>query len=218
MRRKLTAYNRLLKIKIKQMTRRAYFFFICLALFSLFPAATFCQDNNTESFADKSILSLDLSYLGMGLSKNGWGLGVSYERSFFRYLAAKGSFSHMTLYPKDIDTTVTTVGIKLEALLYPFGSGLDKLYLGFGGGTDFLMYTQKDENGEEIKDSIITIYPEIGWKQNFQDYVMADIFVGYRILMSSPEDLSYKADLVDSGIKYGARLKFNLGKIWRWIK
>lgn len=154
----------------------------------------------------------------MGLSKNGWGLGVSYERSLFRYFAAKGSFSHMTVYPKDIDTTVTTVGIKLETLLYPFGSGLDKLYLGFGGGTDFLMYTQKDENGDEIKDSIITIYPEIGWKQNFQDYVMADIFFGYRILISDPKSLSYKADLVDSGIKYGARLKFNLGKIWRWIK
>lgn len=201
------------------MSFRSYLFFtVCLLAFSLVPCTAFSQDRPQQKFTDKSILSLDLSYLGMGLSKNGWGLGVSYERSFFSYFAAKGSFSHMTVYPKDIDTTVTTVGIKLEALLYPFGSGLDKLYLGFGGGTDFLMYTQKDENGEEIKDSIITIYPEIGWKQNFQDYVMADIFVGYRILMSNPESLSYKAGLVDSGIKYGARLKFNLGKIWRWIK
>lgn len=201
------------------MSRRFYVFFsICITLFSLVPATASSEDNLPHRFAEKSLFSIDLSYLGAGLSNNGWGLGVSYERSFFNYFAAKGSFSHSTLYPKDIDSRAITVGIKLEALFYPFGSGLDKLYLGFGGGTDFLMYSQKDENGEEIKDSVITAYPEIGWKQNFNDYVIIDIFLGYRMLINSPEALSYKADLVDSGVKYGARLKFNLGKIWRWAR
>lgn len=177
------------------------------------------EDNvqKQKSFANKSIFSFDLSYLGTGIKNNGWGIGLSYEHSIFNYSAIKGSFSHMTMYPKEIDSLVTTVGIKLEALFYPFGSGLDKLYIGFGGGSDFFMYNREDENGKSEKDTVITIYPEIGWKQNFFDYVMVDVFFGYRILLNEPSLLSYKADLVDSGIKYGVRLKFNLVKIWNLI-
>lgn len=211
-----------------------------LAIFFLFSFSAFCQDENfqgdsdsvqsmadneiesasssqSQKFASKSLFSLDFGYLGMGLKNNGWGLGLSYEQSFFNYFAAKGSFSHMTLYPDQVDFAVTTVGIKLEALFYPFGSGLEKFYLGFGSGSDFLMYDTKDENGGEMKDTIITIYPEIGWKQNFSDFVIADIFFGYRILLNDPKNLSYDLNLVDSGVKYGARLKFNLRKIWQWI-
>lgn len=175
------------------------------------------NEQKQKSFANKSIFSFDLGYLGTGIKNNGWGLGLSYEHSIFNYSAIKGSFSHMTMYPKEIDSLVTTVGIKLEGLFYPFGSGLDKLYIGFGGGSDFLMYDRKDENGKSENDVVITIYPEIGWKQNFFDYVMVDVFFGYRILLNEPSLLSYQADLVDSGIKYGVRVKFNIVKIWKWI-
>lgn len=175
------------------------------------------EKTEEKSFVGKGIFSLDFSYLGTGIKNNGWGIGLSYERSIFDFLAAKGSFSHMTMYPKKIDSFVTTVGIKLEAIFYPFSSGLDKLYIGFGGGSDFLMYDVKDENNESIKDTIITIYPEVGWKQNFLNYVFIDIFCGYTILLSEPSHLSYETDLVDNGIKYGIRVKLNLVKIWQWI-
>lgn len=169
-----------------------------------------------NSFIGKSIFSFDLGYLGTGLKNNGWGFGLSYERSIFDYLAVKGNFSHMTMFAKNIETRVTTVGIRLEALFYPFGSGLDKLYLGFGGGTDFLMYIDKES--EDSKDTIITVYPEIGWKQNFLNYVMVDVFFGYRILVNEPSLFSWQADLVDSGVEYGIRIKFNLKEIWSFVK
>lgn len=179
------------------------------------------SENNSKSgeknsFIGKSIFSFDLGYLGTGLKNNGWGFGISYERSIFDYLAMKGNFSHMTMFAKNIETRVTTVGIRLEALFYPFGSGLDKLYLGFGGGTDFLMYIDKESEGS--KDTIITVYPEIGWKQNFLNYVMVDVFFGYRILVNEPSLFSWQADLVDSGVEYGIRIKFNLKEIWSFVK
>lgn len=179
------------------------------------------SENNSKSgeknsFIGKSIFSFDSGYLGTGLKNNGWGFGISYERSIFDYLAMKGNFSHMTMFAKNIETRVTTVGIRLEALFYPFGSGLDKLYLGFGGGTDFLMYIDKESEGS--KDTIITVYPEIGWKQNFLNYVMVDVFFGYRILVNEPSLFSWQADLVDSGVEYGIRIKFNLKEIWNFVK
>lgn len=174
------------------------------------------KSGEKNSFIGKSIFSFDLGYLGTGLKNNGWGFGISYEHSIFDYSAIKGNFSHMTMFAKNIETRVTTVGIRLEALFYPFGSGLDKLYLGFGGGTDFLMYIDKES--EDSKDTIITVYPEIGWKQNFMNYVMVDVFFGYRILMNEPLLFSWQADLVDSGVEYGVRIKFNLKEIWSFVK
>lgn len=174
------------------------------------------KSGEKNSFIGKSIFSFDSGYLGTGLKNNGWGFGISYERSIFDYLAMKGNFSHMTMFAKNIETRVTTVGIRLEALFYPFGSGLDKLYLGFGGGTDFLMYIDKESEGS--KDTIITVYPEIGWKQNFLNYLMVDVFFGYRILVNEPSLFSWQADLVDSGVEYGIRIKFNLKEIWSFVK
>lgn len=219
--------------------RFALLIFFCLAALSVFseesqsefgesrgldeqPEFSFSEpENNSKSdeknsFIGKSIFSFDLGYLGTGLKNNGWGFGISYERSIFDYLAMKGNFSHMTMFAKNIETRVTTVGIRLEALFYPFGSGLDKLYLGFGGGTDFLMYIDKESEGS--KDTIITVYPEIGWKQNFLNYVMVDVFFGYRILVNEPSLFSWQADLVDSGVEYGIRIKFNLKEIWSFVK
>lgn len=219
--------------------RFALLIFFCLAALSVFseesqsesgessgldkqPEFSFSEpENNSKSgeknsFIGKSIFSFDLGYLGTGLKNNGWGFGISYERSVFDYLAMKGNFSHMTMFAKNIETRVTTVGIRLEALFYPFGSGLDKLYLGFGGGTDFLMYIDKESEGS--KDTIITVYPEIGWKQNFLNYVMVDVFFGYRILVNEPSLFSWQADLVDSGVEYGIKIKFNLKEIWSFVK
>lgn len=108
---------------------------IAALLFCLAPSAS-----GAEQSAGRRIFSFDLGYLGTGLKNNGWGLGVSYEAALLSRLAVKGGFSHMTMMPKDSGMTVTTVGIQLEALCYPFGRGLDWLYVGAGCGTDFLMY------------------------------------------------------------------------------
>ncbi|MBD5446855.1 MAG: hypothetical protein HDR32_03745 [Treponema sp.] len=188
--------------------RRAAVIVLLLCLFV--PAA------GAESFVGKDILSLDLGYLGTGLRNNGWGLGLSYEAALLPRLAVKGSFSHMTLKPSGSGMTVTTVGLQLEALCYPFARGLDWLYVGGGCGTDFIMYNGNALPDREQSDALITLLGEIGWKQNFFDYVMADAFVGYRLPLNDGDN-AFSNKITRKGLRYGIHIKLNLPVILRRI-
>lgn len=169
-----------------------------------------------ESFVGKDILSFDLGYLGTGLKNNGWGLGLSYEAELLRRLAVKGSFSHMTMKPSDFGMTVTTVGVQLEALCYPFARGLDWLYVGGAVGTDFIMYKGGTVAGNRQDDALITLLGEIGWKQNFFDYVMADAFFGYRFPLNDGDN-AFSSTIARRGLTYGVRVKLNLPAILKRI-
>lgn len=171
---------------------------------------------SAESFVGKNILSFDLGYLGTGLQNNGWGLGLSYEAELLRRLAVKGSFSHMTMKPSGAGMTVTTVGLQLEALCYPFARGLDWLYVGGGCGTDFIMYKGDSVADGKQDDALITLLGEIGWKQNFFDYVMADAFFGYRHTLNDGDN-AFSSKIVRQGLAYGIRIKLNLPVILRRI-
>lgn len=169
-----------------------------------------------ESFVGKNIFSFELAYLRNALKNNGWGIGLSFEQSLFQFFSVKGRFSHVTMFPKDLDFNITTVGIGAEILFYPFGNGLDKLYFGFGNETDFYMYLSSSP--ENSKDTIITIYPKIGWKQNFFNLVFLDLFVSYNFFLSEVPTLSSNINLLERGINYGAKFKFNLSEIWTFVK
>lgn len=169
-----------------------------------------------ESFVGKNIFSFELAYLRNALKNNGWGIGLSFEQSLFQFFSVKGRFSHVTMFPKDLDFNITTVGIGAEVLFYPFGNGLDKLYFGFGNETDFYMYLSNSP--ENSKDTIITIYPKIGWKQNFFNLIFLDLFVSYNIFLSEVPTLSSNINLLERGINYGAKFKFNLSEIWTFVK
>lgn len=184
---------------------------IAALLFCLAPSAS-----GAEQSANRRILSFDLGYLGTGLKNNGWGLGVSYEAALLSRLAVKGGFSHMTMMPADTGMTVTTVGIQLEALCYPFGRGLDWLYVGAGCGTDFLMYKGDGLSDSERKDTLISLFGEVGWKQNFFGYVMADAFIGYRHPLNSGGN-AFSSEIMRQGLEYGIRVKLNLPAIFRLI-
>ncbi len=175
-------------------------------------ACLFLPAAGAEGFVGKSIFSFDLGYLGTGLKNNGLGLGVSYEAEVLPRLAVKGSFSHMTMKPFSSGMTVVAVGTQLEVLCYPFARGLDWLYVGGACGTDFIMYNGGALPDSEQKDTLITLLGEIGWKQNFFDYVMADAFFGYRFPLNDGEN-AFSNNIARQGIACGIRIKLNIPAI-----
>lgn len=169
------------------------------------------------TFNEKYIFSLDTSYLLSGLKNNGWGLGVSYEALVLPFLSTKGEFSHSTIWSKNYDATIKTVGISLSAFFYPFGKGLNFLYFGGGCRTDFLMYSGDDVSSDHKKDTLTRVFPQIGWKQNLFDWLLIDVYYSYRFSVSSSELPEFVGDITDNGSGFGVKLKFNLSKLWKTI-
>ena len=163
-----------------------------------------------SSFIENSIFSLDTSYTLTGLKNNGWGLGFSYEHLLTDFWSITGKLSHMTVWPADYDVIITTIGIGLDSYLYPFNKKLNWLYLGFGISTDFINYISSKESG----DTIIDLFPQIGWKQNIKNYVLIDFFYGYRITISNNNLPDYAKDLKKNNNEFGIRFKLNLKKIF----
>lgn len=169
-----------------------------------------------SSFIENSIFSLETSYTLNGLKNNGWGLGISYEHLLTDFWSIKGGFSHMTVWPHDYDVIITTVGISLNSYLYPFNKKLNWLYLGFGISTDFMNYIGSAE--EKSDDTIINIFPQIGWKQNIKNYVLLDFFYGYKINISNNILPEYAKDLTKQNHEFGISFKLNLKKIFNHKK
>lgn len=174
------------------------------------------QNSFAESFVGKKILSLDLGYLQTGVENRGWGLGVNYEIQMFKFLSLRPAFSHMSLWPKETDFVVTTVGVKADVLFYPFFKGLDGPYIGAGMGTDFVMFS----NSNMQKETAITVAaPIVGWKFSILDYVFIDPFLSYRILINrsdfnSPQVADYFSDKIEWGIKFKVNLSKIFGKLF----
>ena len=198
---------------LQKSVRRFCAVFFAATVFFMIPE-TLCAE--TPGSAMHSIFSLDLGYLGTGLKNNGWGLGFSYETEVMRYLAFKGGLSHMTLNPTDLNRIVITVGAQLEAHFYPFGRGLDWLYLGAGSGTDFIIYKNDSGPGGRQRDFLATVIGKVGWKQNFFGYVMADMFVGYKFPINKAT-IDFSNAITRHGLEYGIKLRLNLPVIAKRI-
>lgn len=182
------------------------------------PKTSFFNSPNF-TFNEKYIFSLDTSYLLSGLKNNGWGLGVSYEALAFQFLSAKGEFSHSTVWPKNYDATIKTVGISGSVFFYPFAKGLNFLYFGGGCRTDFLMYDGGDVPSDHKKDTLIRVFPQIGWKQNLFDWLLIDVYYSYRFSLDSSSRLpEFVGDITNHGSGFGVKLKFNLSKLWKTIR
>ena len=161
----------------------------------------------------KTIFSVDLGYLGTGLKNNGWGFGLTLEIQLLDFFSIRPGFSHMTMWPSGKDLVITTVGIRSDLLFYPFNRGLDRLYLGGILRTEFVMYAGDDRPEARNQETVISIAPVIGWKQNFADFVMVDFFVSYQFIQNE-EDLSAQVvELYDKRFEYGVKFKLNIGKI-----
>ncbi len=198
--------------------------FVTVLLFTLvFHSALSCQEEKEaafrpETFFGTHIFSFDLGYMRTGLLNNGWGLGVTYEQQVFNWFSVRGSFSHMTLWPKNYDITITTEGISMDMFFYPFNRGLEWLYMGCGMATEFFQYSgddakNPDDGSEHTENTAISVCPELGWKQNFMNYVLMDVFFGYRIILNDPDFPVYATGITKSGAEYGIKIKVNLRSV-----
>lgn len=173
----------------------------------------------SKPFIGKYILSFDIKALYYSAEENkaGLGLGVALERQIFPFLSvrADGANNTMWLFTKDMRTDAVTIGV--APLLYPFSRGLDWLYLGCGISTEFITYRGDDIPSDHERDTVIALVPQIGWKQNFFDYVMVDIFCSYNIELSDTNIPEYAEELVDNGFEVGIKFKINLSRILRKI-
>lgn len=69
-----------------------------------------------------------------------------------------------------------------------------------------------------MKDSVISGYPIIGWKQYFFDFIMIDLYCNYKFVFdtySLPEPVSY---LSTNRFEYGIKLKLNLKELFKLMK
>jgi hypothetical protein len=161
---------------------------------------------HTETDIDH-LLSLDLAYSVTGLMNQGWGIGLSYEKKILKFLSVKGTFGHMTFLTDIEDVYCTSVNISLFVNYYPFGNGLDKLYIGLGNGCDFMNYFGNGEAPPDKEDILIFLTPRAGWKFNIVEYVMIDISAGYKFIVVDAYNYSEIKRYTNAGTQFGLGFK-----------
>lgn len=156
------------------------------------------------------LFSMDLGYTLTGWRNNGWGIGFNYEQKIWRYFSMRGTLATQTIKIGESDTWCNGYETDLNFFCYPFGKGLEWLYLGCGAGTDMLFYSG-EEAPETNFDIIFSVTPSIGWKQIFFKNFMVDLSVGYRFIIDNTNNYEDSETLIRSGFQVG--VKFNI--FWR---
>jgi hypothetical protein len=154
-----------------------------------------------------NLFSLDLSYTLISLQNQGWGIGLNYEKKLFDHISIMGNLGHMTFLTGIKDVYCTSVHFSIFANYYPFGNGLDKLYISVGNGCDFMNYFGSGELPTNALDTLIHITPKIGWKFNIFNYFMIDISAGYKFLIASTQNYNEIEKYVNSGLCFGLSFK-----------
>jgi hypothetical protein len=153
------------------------------------------------------LLSLDLAYLTTGLMNQGWGMGLSYEEKIFKFLSIKGTFGHMTFLTGIKDMYCTSVNLSLFVNYYPFGNGLDKLYIGMGSGCDFMNYFGGGEAPPNAGDVLISFTPKLGWKFIPSKYFMIDVSAGYKFFVTDAYNYQEIKKYTYAGPQFGLGFK-----------
>jgi hypothetical protein len=100
----------------------------------------------------------------------------------------------------------------LYASYYPFGNGLDKLYIGVGNGCEFMNYFGSGQMPEETNDTLISLTPIIGYKFNFKP-LMIDLSLGYKFIILGSNNYSDIEYYVNKGIQIGIRFNIHFKEI-----
>jgi hypothetical protein len=169
-------------------------------------ATPFCPARGNSNH----LFSLDLGYSLTGLTNSGWGIGVNYEQKILDFLSLKGGFGHMTFLTGHEDVYCTSVNISLFVNYYPLVDGMDdlgKAYIGIGSGGDFMNYFGPGALPANLDDTLISVLPITGWKWQVLDYVMIDVYAGYKFIISGGENYADIKDYVNAGIQFGLGLK-----------
>jgi hypothetical protein len=105
------------------------------------------------------------------------------------------------------DVYCTSVNISLFVNYYPFGNGLDKLYIGLGNGCDFMNYFGGGEVPSNAEDTLIFVTPRIGWKFIIGKYFMIDISAGYKFVVVDAYNYSEIKNYTNAGPQFGLGFK-----------
>ena len=183
-----------------------------ISLFFLHP----CQAQE----APLSQYSLDLSYALTGIFNQGWGIGLNYERKLFDYFSVRGNFGHMTFLTGIKDVYNTSVSMSLFINYYPLGihNGLEKSYLGIGGGCDFMNYFGSGELPPTSKDTLIHITPLIGWKFHVLKFLIIDVSTKYKFIIIDSANYPGIKNYINSGLHFGLDFKILLNELIRSMK
>lgn len=169
------------------------------------------EQNVIQEDRRNHIFSFDFEYLMLGLTNNGWGLGIQYEQYFGWHLAGKVKFAHTVI--KVDDKFCPTVNFGCFGTVYPFNEDLNGPYISFGGYFDFFGIDNEEEDKE--KNVYLSIFPVAGWKLKICRFLSSDIYCGYKYIFNSQDvglDKKFEA-LTKKGIKFGASLKIHFSQI-----
>lgn len=151
------------------------------------------------------LFSFDFGYTITSWQKNGWGLGLNYEQKIWRYFSVKGTLATTTYHFSDDDLWCTGIEEDISLFCYPFGKGLEWLYVGCGIGADQLFYYNDDTLN--LDDSLISYMPVIGWKQIFAKKFMIDLNAGYRMVIYNTENYEDNTDFIRTGFQVGIKIQ-----------
>jgi len=161
------------------------------------------------------LLSLDISYALSNLPKQGWGIGVNYEKRLFNHLSVKGNFGHMTFLTGIKDVYCTSVHLSAFVNYYPMGNGLDKSYIGIGIGSDFMNYFGKGEKPDNNEDILVHLTPQTGWKFLVLPYLMIDVSVGYKFIIAGTQNYDEISKYVHPGVRFGLNFYLFFSRLQR---
>lgn len=177
------------------------------------------QPHEDKPFIGKHILSFDLKALYYSTEDKtaGVGFGVTFERQILPFLSVRAEGAENIMWSLADDIRTDVISITAAPLFYPFSRGLDWLYMGCGISTEFFTYRGDSVPSDHEKDTITSLVPQIGWKQNLFNYVMLDLFFTYKIEITDTAIPDYAEDMVDNGFGAGLKFKINLSRILRKV-
>lgn len=164
--------------------------------------ATYAEDRITHLF------SFDLNYARIGLTNNGWGLGLVYEQLVIDHLSVKGEFGHMTFKTTVEDIYCTTVNLALFTQYYFLNPDLKNLYFGLGISTDFLNYFGSGVLPDKTNDTIIYFCSILGWKYYPFPKLLFDLNTGYNFIISGAENYPNFDKYGKGGFQYSISIKY----------
>lgn len=164
----------------------------------LFAENTEQQDETNEL---KHIWSLDAGLAMTAIKNLGYGIGINYERKLTDFLSIKPGFGHMVCFSEML---VTTVNIQLFFNYYPLSNGMDKLYIGFGNGCDFMMYPGKSDMENDVA---VFITPLLGWKWKALNFLMVEPYIGWKFYVSASNNNENIDNYLSKGFQWGISFK-----------
>lgn len=154
------------------------------------------------------VFSLGIGYALSALRNNTVGISPSYEQKLFRFMSLKFGITAGFFEIGSTDIFCIPAGVNIAALYYPFGKGLEWLYLGLEEGIDFLHYFGEGLEREEIDTaySIISVTPLLGWKQICFRYSMLDFYCGYKLIIQNNRRFDEDSIYTNQGLTFGVKI------------